>query len=146
MSTSTVDTASANPEMEWPSTIQQAGKAVALLNSIETLARDEKEYAKFLSRIVDLLRARLERAANARAATQLESDISRLEDYRKTADSFLLQLVSKLDPEGSYGRSGVTAPTPSWQLTSEDVTHFVRLSDQLDQEWDNWRSYVHVRE
>ncbi len=146
ISSSVADTGCAKPELEWSSVIQQAGKASTLLSSIRNLTRDEEEYAKFLLSIVGYLRVCLERTANERGVKQLDSDISRLEDYRETAISFLLQLGSKLDPEGSYDHNGLAGVTPSWQLTSDDVTHFVRLADQLDQKWDHWWSSVHPEE
>ena len=141
-----VDTGCADPELEWSSVIQQAGKAITLLSSMQTLARDEEEYAKFLLRIVGYLRVCLERTANRRGVKQRECDISSLEDYRKTATSFLLQLESKLDPEGSYDQNDLAGPTPSWQLTSDDVTHFVLFADQLDHKCDHWWSSVHAEE
>ena len=146
MSSSTVDTGCVNPELEWSSAIQQAGKVSTLLSSIRTLAQDEKEYAKFLLSIVGHIRVCLERGVNERAVALLANDIPRLEDYRKTAISYLHQLGSKLDPEGCYGQNGLTGPTPQWRFTSDDVTHFVRLADQLYQKWDNWRMLVEARE
>ena len=140
------DTGCAKPELEWSSVIQQADKATTLLNSIRTLARDEEEYAKLLLSIVGYLRVCLERTANERGVKQLDHDLKSLEDYRETAISFLLQLGSKLDPEGSYDQNGLAGLTPSWQLTSDDVTHFVRLADQLDQKWDHWWCSVHPEE
>ena len=146
MSSSMVDTGCANPELEWPSVIQEAGKAITLLSSMRTLARDEEEYAKFLLGIVGYLRVCLERTANERGIKHRECGLSSLEDYRKTAISFLLQLESKLDPKGSYDLNGHAGLTPSWQLTSDDVTHFVLLADQLDHKWDHWWSSVHAEE
>ncbi len=146
MSSSIVDTGCANPELEWSNAIQQADKATVLLSSIRTLARDEQEYSKLLLGIVGHIRVCLEQGVNERGVKQLQSDISKLEDYRKTAFSFLLQLGSQLDPEGSYGQNGLAGLTPSWQLTGDDVTHFVHLADQLIQKWDNWRMLVEARE
>ena len=65
----------------------------------------------------------------------MDYDLSKLEDYRETAISFLLQLGSKLDPEGSYDQNGLAGLTPSRQLTSDDVTYFVNLGDQLYWKW-----------
>ena len=143
---SVADTGSARPVLEWASVIQQADKATTLLSSIRAVARDEEEYAEFLLGIVGYLRDCLERAANERAVKQMDHDLSDLENYRETAISFLLQLGSKLDPEGSYDQNGLAGLKPSWQLTSDDVTHFVLLADQLDHKWDHWWCSVHASE
>ena len=140
------DTGSVRPELEWASVIQQADKVITLLSSIRAVARDEEEYAEFILGFVRYLRDCLERAANERGVKQMDFDLSDLEDYRKTAISFLVQLGSKLDPEGSYDQNGLASLTPSWQLTSDDVTHFVLLADQLDHKWDHWWCSVHISE
>ncbi|KAK0515023.1 hypothetical protein JMJ35_002402 [Cladonia borealis] len=138
------DSGSVRPELEWASVIQQADKAITLLSSIRAVARDEEEYSEFILGCVRYLRRCLERAANERGVKQMDFDLSNLEDYRETAISFLVQLGSKLDPEGSYDQNGLVGLTPSWQLTSDDVTHFVLLADQLDHKWDHWWCSVHI--
>ena len=140
------DTGSVRPELEWASVIQQADKAITLLSSIRAVARDEEEYAEFILGLVRYLRNSLELAANSRGVKQMDFDLSDLEDFRETAISFLVQLGSKLDPEGSYDQHGLAGLTPSWQLTSDDVTHFVLLADQLDHKWDHWWCSVHISE
>ena len=143
---SVADTGSVRPELEWSSVIQQADKATTLLSSIRNLAPDEEEYAKFLLGIVGYLRVCLEQAKNEHGVKQMDYDLSKLEDYRETAISFLLQLGSKLDPEGSYDQNGLAGLTLSWQLTSDDVTYFVNLGDQLYWKWDHWWGSVHPEE
>ncbi|KAK4035023.1 HET-domain-containing protein [Parachaetomium inaequale] len=95
---------------------QQAHRSLLLCRWAHKTTRDETEYARLLSQILERLLFQVQRL-------QRNARISNAEQWFEQARSFLAQLDAKLVSNDS--RAVI------WQLASDDVTHFVKLSDSL---------------
>lgn len=107
--------------------MREARSTILLCRCAQTSTPAETEYAALLAEAVQGLLSAVQRLIIITTGSVEEVP------WFKNARLLVSQLNARLDPDdGSHGEPCTEAWAVKWQLTSDEVTHFVRRFDDLE--------------